>query len=191
LIELYNISHGNPPRVVMLPLTTAYTLWAPIFNCAQNIIPYLAVGTFYNYFPSKIALIKAIMLEDWADQTEKIQHACANAENAESGIQSIFFHLREFAMLYQDVWNMAMHSEEVRDEMVSGRSRRQVLIQQLAGIISALLVRFGIPCEPFLPHFIAASLLAYVAEPDFDYEQIHRILIKILYGNTENKRSTL
>lgn len=62
----------------------------------------IAVGTFYNYFPSKIALIKAIMLEDWADQIEKIQHACANAENAESGIQSIFFHLREFAMLYQD-----------------------------------------------------------------------------------------
>ena len=24
----------------MLPLTTAYTLWAPIFKCAQNIVPY-------------------------------------------------------------------------------------------------------------------------------------------------------
>ena len=92
----------------------------------------IAVGTIYNYFPSKIALITAIMLEDWTDQTEKMQNACANAENVEAGIQSIFVNLREFALLYQDVWNMAMNSKEVRDEMINGRSRRQMLIEPLA-----------------------------------------------------------
>lgn len=145
----------------------------------------IAVGTIYNYFPSKIALITAIMLEEWTDQTEKIKNACANAENAESGIQSIFANLREFALLYQDVWNLAMHSKEVRDEMANGRSRRQLLIEQLAVMISALLERFEMPCEPFLPHFIAASLLAYIVEPDFDYEQINRIFKRIFYGKTD------
>ncbi|MPN09273.1 hypothetical protein SDC9_156562 [bioreactor metagenome] len=145
----------------------------------------IAVGTIYNYFPSKIALITAIMLEDWTDQTEKMQNACANAENAEAGIQSIFASLHEFALLYQDVWNMSMQSKEVRDEMINARSRRQVLIEQLAGMISALLERFEMPCDPFLPHFITMSMLAFILEPDFDYEQINKIFKRILYGNTD------
>jgi AcrR family transcriptional regulator len=142
------------------------------------------VDTIYNHFPSKIALITAIMLEDWTEQTKKMQNACTNAENAETGIQHIYDSLHEFALLYQDVWNMSMHSKEVRDEMINGRSRREVLIEQLAGMIRALLERFGMPCEAFLSHFITTSLLAYIMEPDFDYEQFNKIIKRILYGNT-------
>lgn len=151
----------------------------------------IAVGTIYNYFPSKIALITAVMLEDWAEQTERIENACANAENAESGIQSIFACLHEFASLYQDVWNMSMHSKEVRDEMANGRSRRQVLVEQVAGMIRALLERFELHDEPFLPNFIATSLLAYIGEPDFDYERFDKIIKRILYGNTDIQRSII
>lgn len=143
----------------------------------------IAVGTIYNYFPSKLALIVAIMIEDWTEKTEKMQKDCANAENAEAGIKSIFYNLREFALLYQDVWNMSMHSKEVRDEMLNGRSRRQMLIEQLVGVIRTLLEHFKISYDPFLPHFIATSLLAYIMEPDFDYEQINNIFKRILYGN--------
>lgn len=145
----------------------------------------IAVGTIYNYFPSKIALITAIMLEDWAGQTEKMQKACADAENAEAGIRSIFSSLHEFALLYQDVWNMSMHSKEVRAEMVNGRNRRQMLIEQMGGLLRSLLERFEIPYDSFLLHFIATSILAYIAEPDFDYEQINRVFRRILYGNAD------
>ena len=142
----------------------------------------IAVGTIYNYFPSKLALIVAIMLDDWTEQTEKIQKACANAENAEDGIKSIFPNLREFVLLYQDVWNMSMHSKEVRDQMLNGRSRRQMLVEQLVTVIRALLDRFEIPYDPFLPQFITTSLLTYIMEPDFDYEQLNKVFKKILYG---------
>lgn len=143
----------------------------------------IAVGTIYNYFPSKLTLIAAIMLEDWAEQTEKMQKDYANAENAEAGIKSIFSNLREFALLYQDVWNMSMHSKEVRNEMLNGRSRRLMLIEQLVGVIRTLLERFKISYDSFLPHFIATSLLTYIMEPDFDYEQINKVFKRILYGN--------
>ena len=144
---------------------------------------HIAVGTIYNYFPSKLALIAAIMLEDWTGQMQKIQRACASAENAEAGIKSIFLNLREFALLYQDVWNMSMQSKEVRDEMLNGRSRHQTLIEQIVGVIRILLERFEISYDSFLPHFIATSLLTYVMEPDFDYEQINIVFKKIMYGN--------
>lgn len=143
----------------------------------------IAVGTIYNYFPTKLALIAAIMLEDWTEQTEKMQKDCAIAENAEAGIKSIYSNLREFAVLYQDVWNMSMHSKEVSDVMLNGRSKRQMLIEQLVDVIRALLERFEISYDSFLPHFIVTSLLSYIMEPDFDYEQINKVFQRILYGN--------
>lgn len=140
----------------------------------------IAVGTIYNYFPSKLTLIAAIILEDWTKQMEKMRRICADAENAEAGIKSIFFILHEFALLYQDVWNMSIHSKEVRDELANGRSRRQLLIEQMTGVIRTLLERFQISYDSFLPHFIATSLLTYVMEPEFEYEQINKIFKKVL-----------
>ncbi len=140
----------------------------------------IAVGTIYNYYPSKLALIVAIMLDDWTEQTERFKKACANAESAEDGIKSIFLNLREFVLLYQDVWNMSMHIKEVRDEMLNGRSRRQMLIEQLVDVIRTLLDRFEISYDSFLPHFITTSLLTYIIEPDFDYEQLNEVFKKIL-----------
>lgn len=143
----------------------------------------IAVGTIYNYFPSKLALIAAIMLEDWTKQLEEMQRNCDNAENVEAGIKSIYSNLREFAVLYQDVWNMSMHSKEVRDEMLNGRSRHQMLIEQLVSVIYVLLDRFKISYDSFLLHFIATSLIGYIMEPDFDYEQLNKVFRRILYGN--------
>lgn len=145
----------------------------------------IAVGTIYNYFPSKLALVVAIMLEDWTVQTEKMQKDCANAENAEDGIKCIFYNLREFALMYQDVWNMSIHSKEVSYELQNGRSRYQMLIDQLVGVIRTLLEHFNISYDSFLPHFIATSLLYYIMEPDFDYEQINKVFKRIFYGNEE------
>ncbi|MGB4590324.1 MAG: TetR/AcrR family transcriptional regulator [Clostridiaceae bacterium] len=145
----------------------------------------IAVGTIYNYFPSKIALITAIMLEDWRDQKERMQKACDKAENVDAGLESLFANLREFTMLYQDVWHMAMHSKEVKEERINGRSRRQMLIEQLAGFICVLLERFEISYDTFLPRFIATSLITYSTEPDFDYEQLDIVFKRILYGNTQ------
>ena len=145
----------------------------------------IAVGTVYNYFPSKLALVTAIMLEDWTAQKEKMQKACDAAENAEEGIQSIFTNLRDFSMRYQDVWHVAMHTKKVKEERVDGRSRRQMLIEQLAGLIRALLERFEIPCDAFLPRFMATTLLTYITEPDFDYGQLDKVFTRILYGENE------
>jgi AcrR family transcriptional regulator len=140
----------------------------------------IAVGTIYNYFPSKLTLIAAIMLEDWTRQLEKMQKDCANAKSAETGIQSIFDNLREFAALYRDVWNMSMHSKEVREEMLNYGSRHQMLVEQLVGVIHALLDRFKLSSDMFLSHFIANSLLVYMMEPDFEYEQLNKIFKKII-----------
>jgi AcrR family transcriptional regulator len=149
----------------------------------------IAVGTIYNYFPSKLTLTAAIMLEDWTEQKEKMQRDCAAAVNAESGIRSVFFTLREFAEVYRDVWYMSIHSKEVRDAMLNGRSRWQMLIEQLSGVIGGMLDRFGFSFDPFLTHFIATSLLAYIMEPDFDYEQLNSIFKRILHSDAENGKN--
>lgn len=140
----------------------------------------IAVGTIYNYFPSKINLVAVIMLEDWNKQLEKMLYNCKKSENVETGIKNVYSNLKDFAMLYQSIWNMSIGSKEVIEELAKGRSRHQLLVEQLEEVIYTLLESFEVSTDTFLVNFIANSLLVYAMEPNFDYEQLGRIFKKII-----------
>lgn len=140
----------------------------------------VAVGTIYNYFPSKLALISAVIMEDWDKQTDKIKRSCADSNNIDSGLKSIYCHLRDFVVLYRDVWSMSINSKDVREELKNGQQRHQQLIEQLSFHIQTLFIRFDIVKDSFTVDFIARMLLVYVKEPDVDYEQLSKIIKKIL-----------
>jgi AcrR family transcriptional regulator len=140
----------------------------------------IAIGTIYNYFPSKINLVAVIMLEDWNKQLEKMLYDCEKAENVEIGIKSVYFNLKDFAMLYQSIWNISIGSKEVIEELAKGRSRHKLLVEQLEEVIYTLLESFKVSKDLFLINFIANSLLVYAMEPNFDYEKLSRIFKKII-----------
>ncbi len=140
----------------------------------------VAVGTLYNYFPSKLDMTAAIMLDDWKDRLARMNSGCGQASSVEDGIRSIYSNLREYALLYQDTWNMAISSKEVREELANGRSRHLMLVEQLERVVGKLFERFGVSCGPFLPNFIATSLLAYILIPDFDYEPLGEVYKKLI-----------
>ena len=63
-----------------------------------------AVGTVYNYFPSKEALMAAAMMGDWLDCVEAMQ-AAADARNAPmETMREIVMALRRFACQCAPIW---------------------------------------------------------------------------------------
>ena len=140
----------------------------------------IAVGTIYNYFPSKLELVAVIMLEDWNHKLRKMVHDCGNANSAEGGFSSIYTSLREFTALYQDVWNMSTNTKEVMEELANSRSRHQLLIGQLAGIIHSMLERFEMGHDLFLSRFIANALLSYAMEPEDEMVRLNEIFGRII-----------
>ena len=57
----------------------------------------VGVGTVYNYFPSKDALVAAYMMADWKQCRQAIGEAAERAADAETVVRCIYRTLREFA----------------------------------------------------------------------------------------------
>lgn len=140
----------------------------------------IAVGTIYNYFPSKLTLISAVILEDWKNHTEIIQQRCNTADTVAEGIQSIYDNLLEFELRYQDVWSMSINSKDVQEELKNGQKRHQQLIDQLTGYLQTLFDRFQLAEDSFTIDCIARMLLVYIKQPDVEYSQLNKIIAKII-----------
>ncbi len=141
----------------------------------------IAVGTIYNYFPSKLVLVANVMLEDWEKALEGMRLGCDSAGCAEDGLREIHQQLAGFISIYRYVWDMAKHSTEIIYGLETEKNRHRLLQEQLGGLITGLLDRLGVEHEPFLPVFLADTLLLYSMEKDFDYEKVNKIYKKLLF----------
>lgn len=108
----------------------------------------VAVGTVYNYFPSKYVLAARVMLEDWEEALAGMRAASGAARSVKQGLRAMFDAIRGFCALYRGAWR----ESGVRPW---GNERygayREKLRGQLAGIAGALLARFGLTQDPYLP----------------------------------------
>ncbi len=64
----------------------------------------VGVGTVYNYFPSKEALVAAFMLEDWEKCIVRIQSVADSARDCEPVLWEIHERLLEFAEQYAPIF---------------------------------------------------------------------------------------
>jgi AcrR family transcriptional regulator len=129
----------------------------------------VGVGTVYNYFPSKEALIASHLLEDWNGCVAQIRATADNAQIPQPILQCIYEQLIGFARRHQAIF----HSEAATSGFAGSFSQyHDVLRSQLAQPLR----RF---CESdFDAHFVAESLLTWsMAGTPFD--ELYQILKKL------------
>ena len=129
----------------------------------------VGVGTVYNYFPSKEALVATFMLTDWKDCVASIEHCAADAQNLEPVLKTVYEQLRLFLSKFAPIF---------RDESaVTGYTGaltkyHSVLRSQLSTPVRKF-------CrDDFTAEFIAEAMLTWtVAGKDFD--ELKSILLRI------------
>lgn len=129
----------------------------------------VGVGTVYNYFPSKEALIATYLLEDWKSCVAAIHAAAETAQNPQPVLLCIYDQLVGFAGRHQAIFR----AEAAASGFAGSFSQYHDLLRaQLA----APLQRF---CDSdFDAQFVAESLLTWsMAGKPFD--QIYQILKKL------------
>lgn len=120
----------------------------------------VGVGTVYNYYPSKEALVATFMLADWKDCVDCIQ-ACANdAQEAEAVLRTMYEKLRLFMEQYDPIFR-----DESASTSYTGSTSKYhgFLRNQLAEPIRKFCA------DDFTAQFIAESMLTWtVAGKPFD-----------------------
>lgn len=138
---------------------------------------HVAVGTVYNYFASKDELMAVVMLEDWQQTLSRMQQEAAQAPDVLAGLRSVYDGLVAFEQLYRDAWRNYAASNDAFTQI--GR-RHDLLISQLAGIITALLERHGALWQAYLPVFLAETLLSAAGRDAGSFEKITPILNRLI-----------
>ena len=129
----------------------------------------VGVGTVYNYYPSKEALVASFMLSDWKVCVTSIEDVAAQSQSLEPVLRAIYEKLRFFMDRYDPVFR-----DEAAASSYTGSTSRyhSVLRSQLAGPIGKF-------CrDTFTAEFIAEAMLSWtVAGKDFD--ELKAVLLRI------------
>ena len=129
----------------------------------------VGVGTVYNYFPSKEALIATHLLEDWKCCIAAIQAAGEKAEDPQPVLECVYDQLVGFARRHQAIFS----AEAANSGFAGAFSQYHDLLR------SQLAKPLGRFCDSeFTAQFVAESLLTWsMAGKSFD--EIYQILKKL------------
>ena len=136
----------------------------------------IAIGTTYNYFPSKDVLAATVMIEDWQKSLRLLHRQCEQAPSVLQGLRLVYDCIVAFCDLYHNVWGQ--YSVPART-MPFVRARRKELVAQLESEIEPLLEKYDCLFNSALPAFLAQSLLTAATNPDTTFNDLIPIFRKL------------
>lgn len=136
----------------------------------------IAIGTTYNYFPSKDVLAASVMVEDWNSALQQLRQRCEQAPSVLHGLRLVYDCIADYCHLYRNVWGQ--YSVPSRT-MPFIRSRHKMLVEQLSVEIEPLLEKYECLFYSQLPAFLARSLLSAATDPDTTFNDLIPIFRKL------------
>lgn len=137
----------------------------------------IAVGTVYNYFPSKEMLAASVILEDWLAALEGMRGGCAAADGAETALTVLYRGVEDFYNIYRSVWTAFTFSGTERSV---NETRHDLLVRQLADCILPVLLRVDARDAADTALFFAENALLCAGGSALTFEQLMRIARRLL-----------
>ncbi len=130
----------------------------------------IGVGTVYNYYASKDALVAAFMLEDWMKRMDDLQRTSDISPTPEPVVQAIYDHLIQFLNQYSPVFQdpAAMAGFSASFSHYHGLLRSQ-LAAPLRGYCK----------DEFTAEFIAEAMLVWTVSGK-SFAQLYDLVSKLL-----------
>lgn len=130
----------------------------------------VGVGTVYNYFASKDALVAAFMLEDWQKCMDAVTFAGQQAQSPQPVLECMHTQLRQFTLQYQSIFADKAALASFSD---SPSPYHSLLRSQMAQPLRAF------TADDFTAEFIAEALLTWTVAGR-SFEEIDALIEKII-----------
>lgn len=137
----------------------------------------VSAGTLYNYFPSKEALIGAVMMEDWMLCRKRMAQDSEGKEDILEALRAVEAALRSFTDRYRSVFSR--YGTSIGTTVSSVFERYEMLIGEIGRAVTPILERFGKTEDPFLPELISEMTVTASRKPD-GFERITPSLRRLL-----------
>ena len=135
----------------------------------------IGVGTVYNYFESKDALVAGFMLEDWGTCMTAINNKSEISSEVEPVLRCIYDELKLFADKYDSLFN----DESARQSFAgSYQSKRELLRNQIAAPLLKFCEKQKKVSAQYLAEFTAESMLMWTLS-NGTYEDVSGVLLQL------------
>ena len=121
----------------------------------------IAVGTIYNYYPSKDFLTASFILQDWIPVEKEIQRQCKISTEPLEVLQGVYNTLERFNSDYRSLFE---DKSALQSASAMFQTRHQELRHRLAGMLEDVCMKKAKIASEFLPEFIAEAFLAWSIE---------------------------
>ena len=135
-----------------------------------------AVGTVYNYFPSKEVLLAAVMLEDWRECCRGMRLGVAGADSALEALRAATAALRGFSARYAPLWR---NYGGAKDSIDTLSLRHRQIITEISACVKQALERFTVSGDEYLPE-VLSELVLLASRTDDGFDRVRGALEKIL-----------
>lgn len=145
----------------------------------------IAVGTIYNYFPTKKELILEMMASYWQEFMNEAEVIIKSQEDFYGKLRCIFKELLSFIIRFKSVW-LSREFYESPDYVEGGLQREDIYVGRLTVMIEELLKEKanGESQEYFetnkMASFIVMNFMSMVQIRHFDYDFFEGVLKKLL-----------
>ena len=133
----------------------------------------IAVGTVYNYFPSKESMAANVMLIDWNRLVSEAGPMLKKADPS-SGVKTVFNVIRDFSSIYGKMW---LKGGAVRSTSVLGVDYHKMTVNQIKDMIELFIKDTA---EPYLTTFLAEVLIDLGSNGYTEYKDIEPLINKLI-----------
>jgi len=99
----------------------------------------IGVGTVYNYYPTKDALIAGIVMNRWDKTKEKIVSGISSADSFREGLKCIFDESMSFTVNSRSLWQDTTPAKQLSGYF---REQHSKLILEFKALVDDLFIRF-------------------------------------------------
>jgi len=135
----------------------------------------VAVGTLYNYFPSKDFLIASVMLEDWQEIMQRLLEE-GPAEDGITQIRRVFEGIKEFSDRYSRVWSQ-YSGQSVRSEETIYHAQ---LIAQIRRLLDSAVSEETAAADPYRREFLAENVLRFASNGHTEFSHLEGSLRRLI-----------
>lgn len=143
----------------------------------------IALGTIYNYYPTKKELLIDMMAEYWQDFLFNTRDAINSDSCFYEKIRTIFEDLDSFLRTFKDVW-LKPELYGNPDLIEYGAKKEDIYLNRFILLIEEAVKKENISKTNLSPHdiakFIAVNMITVVQMPAYKYSDFENILREIL-----------
>ncbi len=137
------------------------------------------VGTIYNYFPNKLSILVALLLEEWQNDEKELKKKIESSSCFREAIQAIYEEISSFFAAHRELFFSINIPSSIRGKLQNGH---EIFLRTIEGYVSSSQSRFGLSCKEN-PRRAACILL--IQAPSIygtPFEDVYASLEKLLTG---------